>query len=71
MSKKSISLDQCLSDEILDASQKMGIARKKRMIFINLFKPIVVFRIIDVVNYSKCKKINRATGKARHRKAYK
>ncbi len=30
MSKKSISLDQCLSDEILDASQKMGIARKKR-----------------------------------------
>jgi len=29
MSKKSISLDQCLSDEILDAFQKMGIARKK------------------------------------------
>jgi ribosomal protein S7 len=26
MSKKSISLDKCLSDEILDASQKMGIA---------------------------------------------
>ncbi len=30
MSKKSISLDRCLFDEILDASQKMGIARKKR-----------------------------------------
>jgi small subunit ribosomal protein S7 len=30
MSKKSISLDQCLSDEIFDVSQKMGIARKKR-----------------------------------------
>jgi ribosomal protein S7 len=30
MSKKSINLDQCLFDEILDASQKMGIARKKR-----------------------------------------
>jgi ribosomal protein S7 len=29
MSKKSISLDQCLSNEILDVSQKMGIARKK------------------------------------------
>ncbi|CAK9190251.1 unnamed protein product [Sphagnum troendelagicum] len=30
MSKKSISLDQCLSDDIFDVSQKMGIARKKR-----------------------------------------
>ncbi len=30
MSKKNISLDQCLSDEILDASQKIGIARKKK-----------------------------------------
>nr|AHG59265.1 ribosomal protein S7 [Andreaea rothii] len=30
MSKKSRSLDQCLSDEILDASRKTGIARKKR-----------------------------------------
>jgi small subunit ribosomal protein S7 len=28
--KKSISLDQCLYAEILEASQKMGIARKKR-----------------------------------------
>lgn len=30
ISKKSVSLDQCLADEILDASRKMGIARKKR-----------------------------------------
>nr|YP_009675958.1 ribosomal protein S7 [Porella platyphylla]QDE12771.1 ribosomal protein S7 [Porella platyphylla] len=30
MGKKSISLDQCLYAEILEASQKMGIARKKR-----------------------------------------
>nr|YP_010042039.1 ribosomal protein S7 [Douinia plicata]QPB46105.1 ribosomal protein S7 [Douinia plicata] len=30
MGKKSISLDQCLYSEILEASQKMGIARKKR-----------------------------------------
>jgi small subunit ribosomal protein S7 len=30
MSKKSISLYQCLSNEILDASQKLGIAHKKR-----------------------------------------
>jgi len=30
MNKKSMSLDQCLADEILDASRKMGIARKKR-----------------------------------------
>nr|QIA60069.1 ribosomal protein S7 [Radula japonica] len=30
MGKKSISLDQCLYVEILEASQKMGIARKKR-----------------------------------------
>jgi small subunit ribosomal protein S7 len=30
MSKKNISLDQCLSNEILDASQKMGITHKKR-----------------------------------------
>nr|YP_009047470.1 ribosomal protein S7 [Buxbaumia aphylla]AGN74261.1 ribosomal protein S7 [Buxbaumia aphylla]AHG59272.1 ribosomal protein S7 [Buxbaumia aphylla] len=30
MNKKSMDLDQCLSDEILDASRKMGIARKKR-----------------------------------------
>ncbi len=30
MSKKNISLDQCLFDEILDASQKMGITRKKK-----------------------------------------
>jgi ribosomal protein S7 len=29
MSKKSISLDQCLSNEILDVSQKMGITHKK------------------------------------------
>jgi small subunit ribosomal protein S7 len=30
MNRKSMSLDQCLYDEILDASQKMGIARKRR-----------------------------------------
>src|SRR5579875_2602934 len=30
INKKSMSLDQCLADEILDASRKMGIARKKR-----------------------------------------
>nr|YP_009545068.1 ribosomal protein S7 [Gymnomitrion concinnatum]AZB86823.1 ribosomal protein S7 [Gymnomitrion concinnatum] len=30
MGRKSISLDQCLYAEILEASQKMGIARKKR-----------------------------------------
>nr|YP_010881073.1 ribosomal protein S7 [Moerckia flotoviana]QDE10631.1 ribosomal protein S7 [Pallavicinia lyellii]WIA66575.1 ribosomal protein S7 [Moerckia flotoviana] len=30
MGKKSISLDQCLYAEILEASQRMGIARKKR-----------------------------------------
>jgi small subunit ribosomal protein S7 len=30
MNKKNMSLDQCLADEILDASRKMGIARKKR-----------------------------------------
>ena len=30
MNKKSMSLDQCLADEILDASRKMGIACKKR-----------------------------------------
>nr|QIA60195.1 ribosomal protein S7 [Haplomitrium mnioides] len=30
MGKKSVSLDQCLYVEILEASQKMGIARKKR-----------------------------------------
>nr|YP_004927658.1 ribosomal protein S7 [Treubia lacunosa]AEH99705.1 ribosomal protein S7 [Treubia lacunosa]QIA60234.1 ribosomal protein S7 [Treubia lacunosa] len=30
MGKKSISLDQCLYVEILEASQKMGLARKKR-----------------------------------------
>nr|YP_009431766.1 ribosomal protein S7 [Calypogeia arguta]ASZ80295.1 ribosomal protein S7 [Calypogeia arguta]UYI31573.1 ribosomal protein S7 [Calypogeia arguta] len=30
MGKKSISLDRCLYAEILEASQKMGIARKKR-----------------------------------------
>jgi hypothetical protein len=47
MSKKGISLDQCLSDEIWMLLKRWELHVKKGMIFINLLKPIVVFCIID------------------------
>ena len=62
VNKRNMRIDQFLSDEILDASQKMKIAHKEMMIFINMLKPIVVFCIIDGGELLKCKKKNSATG---------